>query len=93
MIAVMAALRDKPGWHRKVFNENKVGHWRAQALEFGRDFRIASQEKGSEERRDGSSSTLDGGRPQELVSEAMFDHVSAYHVLSRLNHAHSAVYS
>ena len=32
MIAIMAALKDKPDWERKVFNELIVDRWRAEAL-------------------------------------------------------------
>lgn len=32
IIAVIAALKDKPDWERKVFDENVVAKWRSEAL-------------------------------------------------------------
>ena len=37
MIALMATIKDKPEWTRKVFDETIVAKWRAEAQEFGKD--------------------------------------------------------
>ena len=36
MIGLMGTLKDKPDWERKVFNDEIVSKWRAEALHFGK---------------------------------------------------------
>ena len=87
MIALMATIKDKPDWTRKVFDETIVSKWRAEALQFGKDNVVQSQpnEGGGEEedatdQRNGESIEFDGSNRQKTVSERMFDYVSAISV-------------
>ena len=87
MIALMATIKDKPDWTRKIFDETIVNKWRAEALQFGKDLVVQSQpnEGGGEEedgtdQRNGESIEFDGSNRQKTVSERMFDYVSAISV-------------
>ena len=79
MISVMVTLKDKPEWHRKVFDEQIVAKWRTEAMQFGSE---DSQEHGSEDedrdqQQNGQSTTYFGAKRQETVSERMFELVGA----------------
>jgi len=69
MIAIMAALKGKSGWERKVFDESKVDDWRTQALQFGRDLRIHPPD----DRQEGKRGVR---KRQKMVSAAIFAYVS-----------------
>ena len=83
MIALMATLKDKPDWSRKVFDEAIVAKWRSEALDFGKTMTAVesrSEEDGRTDnedsgRRNGESIEFDGSDRQKLVSERMFDYV------------------
>ena len=88
MIALMATLKDKPEWNRKVFDEQIVSRWRSEALEFGKTMAAVQTlpmeprnddegEEGEEEPQPGNGASIefDGQDRQKLVSERMFDYV------------------
>lgn len=88
MIALMATIKDKPEWNRKVFDDEIVGEWRREALDFGKD--LVAQDRAEHNnntatdnddedgpyRINGESVEFDGSQRQKLVSERMFDYVS-----------------
>ena len=85
MIALMATLKDKPDWTRKVFDNEIVDKWRLEAINFGKSMTAIesrSEEDGQtdddddSDRRNGESIEFDGSDRQKLVSERMFDYVS-----------------
>ena len=89
MIALMATLKDKPNWERKVFDDEIVQTWRGEALQFGRtmtapesDTTTGPQSESDEDdedrfkgKRNGNSIEFDGTDLQKQVSERMFDYV------------------
>ena len=89
MIALMATLKDKPDWERKVFDEEIVKKWRAEALQFGKTMTAQESNETAEpvteneddaenekESGNGESMEFDGSDRQKQVSERMFDYVS-----------------
>ena len=76
MIALMAALKDKAGWDRKVFDEEIVSRWRAEAVQS-----IPSPPTGgmygddNSDRKNGENIDFDGTTRQKTVSARMFDYV------------------
>jgi hypothetical protein len=86
MIALMATIKDKPDWNRKVFNEDIVCKWRSEVLEFGRNMTHVQphpqEEPGDDFERSGSAGIngarieFGGSDRQKTVSERMFDYVS-----------------
>jgi hypothetical protein len=84
MIALMAMIKDKPDWTRKVLDETTVENWQAEALEFGKYLVVQSDSnEGDGEGEDeadqpnGESMDFDGSSRQKTVSKRMFDYVSA----------------
>ena len=83
MLSLMSALKDKPDWDKKVFDESIVGKWRLEALQFkaGRkpetvNEAVTNAWKKTEESGDnGESLDLDGEQRQTAISEAVFDYV------------------
>ena len=93
MIAVMATLKDKQNWERKVFDDEIVQKWRTEALQFGKlesapepnasDGAHAQSDDGGDEatyenKYNGESIEFDGSERQKQVSEQMFDYVSTF---------------
>lgn len=77
MIGLMATLKDKLGWERKVFDENIVRKWRTEALvpvqlqSAESDIDSNDQESGS-----GEATEFYGSDRQKQISGRMIDHVS-----------------
>jgi hypothetical protein len=65
MIALMATIKDKPDWNRKVFNEDIVCKWRSEVLEFGRNMTHVQphpqEEPGDDFERSGSQESTERG--------------------------------
>jgi hypothetical protein len=79
MIAVMAALKDKPDWERKVFDELIVDKWRQEALTATEP--TQSQDGTSVEQQHQSevgdaTSHYNAPAKQRVVTEKLFQYVS-----------------
>jgi len=85
MIAIMATLKDKPDWERKVFDDLIVGRWRAEAL--AASTAMQAQDQISETATTGDEQTqpsvatdptCDYNAPvrQRVVTEKLFQYVS-----------------
>jgi hypothetical protein len=86
MIAVMAALKDKPHWERKVFDELIVDKWRQEALTAtdsiqAQDGTSVEQPQQSEVRD--ATSHYNAPAKQRMVTERLFQYVSlcSMHIL------------
>lgn len=79
MISVMATLKDKPEWHRKVHDEQIVSKWRTEAMQIGsEDFQEhGTEDEDEHQQQNGQSIAHFGAKRQETVSERMFELVSA----------------
>lgn len=71
MLDLMAALKNKQGWERKIFDNSIVDKWRAEALAAGDSWRTRDESQTGE---------VEGLAPaansrQRVVSEAMFQYV------------------
>lgn len=85
IIAVTAALKDKPDWERKVFDESIVSKWRSEAL--GDNSAAQSQnqafttedEQVSQAGAQDAASTLKTPARQRVVTENLFQYVSLVH--------------
>lgn len=82
MVALMLALKDKPNWHQKVFNEEIVAKWCAEAMSFTPDHgrvRTTADRQGSAWHEDGGgngqSLDMDGPERQKNIDEKAFDYV------------------
>lgn len=71
MLDLMAALKNKPGWEKKIFDDKIVGKWRAEALSSGDSWRT------KDESQTGGVQGLapEATSRQRVVSEAMFQYV------------------
>ena len=78
MIAIMAVLKDKPDWERKVFNDIIVARWRQESMAENSVAHIqtedATAEHDQEHQTESEEATQDVATParQKIVSEAMF---------------------
>ena len=84
MLGLMAALKDKPEWDRKVFNEEIVAKWRQEALSFIPDHDPISVEGETDPwegnaRENGENLNIDGESRQKAISEKVFDYVCLSH--------------
>jgi hypothetical protein len=81
MIAIMAVLKDKPDWERKVFDETIVARWRQESLAENSVAQIqaedATTEHDQEQQTESDDATHDVATParQKIISEAMFQYV------------------
>ena len=80
MLSLMLALKDKPEWDRKVFDEEIVGKWRAEALEFHPDHALPEGNHDDDpwliEQENGRGINIDGKDRQKKISGNVFDYVS-----------------
>lgn len=79
MIEIMAVLKDKPDWERKVFDASIVARWRQEALA-GNSVAQAQHEDGAAEdvqQTESGDVTVDAPTTprQKTISEAMFQYV------------------
>jgi hypothetical protein len=81
MIAIMAALKDKRDWERKVFDETIVIDWRQEALAGVNVAQTptegATTEDDQEQQTESGDATLDVATParQKIITEALFQYV------------------
>ncbi|KAK4508643.1 hypothetical protein PRZ48_002382 [Zasmidium cellare] len=77
MIGLMLALKDKPEWDRKVFDEEIVAKWRKEALDFKPEVKYVRNSEGEDpwdsSEHNGENLNVDGEARQKVVSEEMFD--------------------
>lgn len=78
MLSLMLALKDKPEWDRKVFDEEIVSRWRKEALQFNPDQEYEETGEGQDPdeenlEHNGASPNVDGEARQKTVSGQMFD--------------------
>jgi len=85
MIAIIATLKDKPDWERKVFDDLIVGRWRAQTLAASTAMQAQDQtseaattEDEQTQPREATDPTFDYNAPvrQRVVTEKLFQYVS-----------------
>jgi len=77
MIAIMAVLKDKPDWERKVFDETIVARWRQESLASHTETEDTAAEHDEEQQTESEDATLNVTTParQRIISEAMFQYV------------------
>lgn len=71
MLDLMAALKNKQGWERKIFDDSIVDRWRAEALAAGHSWRTRDESQTGEV--EGLAPAADSR--QRVMSEAMFQYV------------------
>lgn len=82
MLCLMLALKDKPEWDRKVFDDTIVAKWRKEAMEFDPDRKyekltnIEYDDPRDSRNGNGEDLNIDGLERQKAISEEMFDYVS-----------------
>ena len=72
MLDLMAALKNKPDWEKKIFDKDIVRKWRAEALALGDSWRARDKSQTGEVQ--GLAPTT--ASRQRVVSKAMFKYVS-----------------
>lgn len=79
MIALMAVLKDKPDWERKVFDEVIVGRWRQEALAETSVAHVQTEdvvaEDGQQTESGDATLNMDTRARQKIISESMFHYV------------------
>lgn len=73
MLAVMAALKDKPDWERKVLDETIVAKWRHEALKVGEALQQEAPDPWGAVQQ---GMSMNAPARQKEISGAMFDYVS-----------------
>lgn len=86
IIAVTAALKDKPDWERKVFDEAIVGKWKLEAMETDSvtqsEGQAVSNEHDHEQQSKAEHTSLDSNEAarQKVVTEKLFQYVRLHDV-------------
>lgn len=79
MIGLMLALKDKPEWDRKVFDEGIVANWKDEAMRFSPDHGPQGTGRGrnpwNSDDQNGENLDIDGSAQQKQIDESVFDHV------------------
>lgn len=84
MLSLMSALKDKPEWSSKVFDESIVGKWRVEAMQFKADRKPESAneavtnawKRAEESGENGRSLDFVRDQRQTTISESVFDYAS-----------------
>lgn len=85
MMAIMATLKDKPDWERKVFDDLIVGRWRAEALTASSAMQAQDQTSETATTEDEQTQPSEAADPtsdynapvrQRVVTERLFQYVS-----------------
>lgn len=79
MLGLMLALKDKPEWDWKVFDEEIVAKWRKEALEFNPDHEYGKDKNGEDpwnsSGENAENLNVGGEAAQKAISVEMFDFV------------------
>jgi hypothetical protein len=81
MIAIMAVLKDKPDWERKVFDETIVARWRQESVAGNSVAQVQAEDATTEHDQDQQTESEDATQGvaaparQKIISEAMFQYV------------------